>query len=108
MGSWHTQLEKDLIESFGGEWEQSFGVDGEIDGDPVEVRVAKNDDRFRLGKDVHRELVRNDGAYILDDVSDNKPPKKVPAVEVSDMIGGGPWFEDRDYPHKFLDVDDIF
>lgn len=109
MPSWHTELEKDLIRDFGGEWEQSFGVDGHLaDGDPVEVRVAKNDDRFRIGKDVHNELLDEGGSYIFDDVTDNQPPKEVSARKVDRMIDGGGWFEDRGYPHRFVDVDDIF
>ena len=108
IDSWHTRMEKRLIEERGGTWERGYGVDGQIDGRPVEVRVAKEDDRFRLGEDVHRELVAEGGSYIFDDVNDNQPPKEVPADEVSGMLPAGDWYEDRDYPHKFLDVDDIF
>lgn len=108
MDSWHTREEKQLIERFGGEWERGYGADGEIDGKPVEVRVAREDDRFRIGKDVHRELVDEGGSYIFDKLGDGKPPKKVPAREVQDMTHGDPWLKDRDYPHRLLDVDDIF
>lgn len=108
LDSWHTKAEKRLLEAFGGEWEQSYGPDGTIDGDPAEVRVAKKEDRFRLNKDVHRELVAEGGSYIFDDVEDNQPPKEVPASKVSDLLGRGSWHSDRAYKHRFLDVDDIF
>lgn len=107
--SWHTKMERELIERFGGEWHQQYGVDGELaDGSPVEVRVARDDDRFRIGQAVHRELVRGGGSYIFDKVGDGKPPRQVPASEVSTIMGRGKWYDDRDYPHKFVNVDDIF
>lgn len=106
--SWHTRAEKRLIERFGGTWERGYGPDGEIDGRPVEVRVARDGDRFRIQEDVHRELVDERGSYIFDDVNDGLPPRRVPATEVSDILGPGNWFDDRDYPHRFVDVDDIF
>lgn len=106
--SWHTKKEKSLIEEFGGTPESSFGVDGSIDDDPVEVRVAKTETRFRLNKDTHRDLVRNDGSYIFDDVTDNKPPKEVEADKVQDILGRGSWYSDRGYMHRFIDVDSIF
>lgn len=106
--SWHTKKEKELIESRGGEWHQSYGVDGEIDGRPVEVRLARKEDRFRLNKDTHRELVRGGGSYIFDKQGDGKPPKEVPADEVSDILGRGSWHSDRGYKHRFLSVADIF
>lgn len=108
MASWHTKKERELIRRFGGEPLQQFGVDGEIDGRPVEVRVAKEDSRFRLGRDVHRELVREGGSYLFDKIGDGKPPRQVPAVEVQEMTHGDPWLSDRSYPHRFIDVDDIF
>lgn len=107
--SWHTKLERDLIKAFGGTPKKQYGVDGELaDGSPVEVRVARDDDRFRLGKDVHRELVAEGGSYIFDDIDDGLPPRRVSAREVSDIMGPGKWYRDRDYPHRFVDVDDIF
>lgn len=108
MPPWYTEAEKRLLEEFGGEWEQGIGVDGEIDGRPAEVRVAREDDRFRIGKDVHRELVEDDGVYVFDKLGDGLPAKQVPADDVQDMTDGDPWLEDRDYPHRFVDVDDIF
>lgn len=106
--SWHTKIEKRLIEEFGGTPKKKYGTDGTIGGDPVEVRVAKKEDRFRLNKDTHRELVSEGGSYIFDDVNDDLPPKEVEASAVSDMLGRGSWHSDRGYKHRFLDVDDIF
>jgi hypothetical protein len=107
--SWHTEMEKRLIEARGGEWHQQYGVDGELaDGSPVEVRVADEDNRFRLGKDVHRELVSKEGSYIFDVKGDGQPAREVPASEVSDMLGRGNWFDDRGYKRRFLDTGEIF
>jgi len=105
---WHTELEKDLIREFGGTPRESFGPDGVIDGDPVEVRGAKKDDRFRLNRDTHQELLANDGTYIFDDVTDNQPPRQVEAERVDDLLGEGSWHSDRGYEHRFLPVDDVF
>lgn len=106
--SWHTKKERDLIESRGGTWKNQYGVDGSIDGRPVEVRVAKKDSRFRIGRDVHEELVDEGGSYIFDVVGDGKPSKEVPASEVQEMTHGDPWYDDRDYPHRFINTDEIF
>ena len=103
---WHTKMEKELIEEFGGTPTKSYGADGRIDGDPVEVRLAKKEDRFRVNRDTHEELVNEDGTYIFDDVTDDQPPREVPADEVDDDLNG--WHSDRGYEHSFLEVDDIF
>lgn len=105
---WHTKLEKELIREFGGTPTESYGPDGTLDGEPVEVRVAKKEDRFRLNEDTHEELVENDGSYIFDDVSDGLPPREVEADTVDDMLTDEGWHSDRGYEHQFIDVDDIF
>jgi hypothetical protein len=105
----HTAVEKRLIREFGGTPAESFGPDGTgSDGDPVEVRVAKKEDRFRVNKSTHDELVAESGSYIFDDLEDNKPPKQVEADTVDDMLGTADWHSDRGYKHRFLDVDSIF
>ena len=106
MVSWHTALERELIRRFGGTPKRQPGVDGEIDGRPVEVRAAREDERFRLGKEVHRELVREDGSYIFHD--DERGTRRVPADEVSDIMGRGKWYEDRGYPHRFVTEEEIY
>lgn len=105
---WHTKLEKELIVEFGGEPTESYGADGMIDGEPVEVRAAKKDDRFRVNRDTHEELLEGDGSYIFDDVLDGEPAVEVEADEVDELIDEGEWHSDRGYEHKFLAVDEIF
>lgn len=104
---WHTKMEKELIEEFGGTPKEKFGTDGTIDGDPVEVRLAKKEDRFRLNRGTHQELEEHDGSYIFDDVTDNQPPEQVPADEVDGFLEED-WHSDRGYEHQFIDVDSIF
>lgn len=105
---WHTKLEKELIGDFGGTPTESYGADGTMpDGDPVEVRVADEGDRFRLNQDTHQELVDEGGTYIFDDVSDGLPPREVSAEQVDDRLDED-WHSDRGYMHQFVDVDEIF
>jgi len=104
---WHTEMEKELINQFGGEPTESFGPDGTLAGDPVEVRLAKSEDRFRLNRDTHQELVEEGGSYIFDDVTDGLPPREVQADQVDDLLGDD-WYSDRGYEHQFIGVDDVF
>jgi len=109
MADWnHTEIEKDLIREFGGEPTESFGPDGTLDGDPVEVRLAKEEDRFRVNRDTHQELVDERGSYLFDDLGDDQPPREVSAGVVDDLLDTGDWHSDRGYEHRFVDVDDIF
>jgi hypothetical protein len=78
-----------------------------IDGDPVEVRLAKTEDRFRLNRDTHDELLEDDGTYIFDDVEDNQPPREISADAVDGLLEDD-WYSDRGYEHQFVDVDEIF
>jgi len=104
---WHTDMEKSLIKQFGGEPSETFGADGMIDGDPTEVRLAKEEDRFRLNKDTHETLLSEDGTYIFDDVRDDQPPRQVEADEIDDRLGED-WHSDRGYMHQFVQVDNLF
>jgi hypothetical protein len=105
---WHTKLEKKLIKQRGGRPTESFGPDGVgLDGDPVEVRLAKTEDRFRLNKQTHETLLEEDGSYIFDDVTDTQPPREVEADRVDEKLGSEGWHSDRGYMHTFLNVDDI-
>jgi len=108
MTIWHTAEEKEIIRERGGTPRDSYGPDGTIDGDPVEVRLAKKEDRFRVNKSTHEELEENDGSYIFDDVRDNQPPKEVPADRVDKLLEDEDWHSDRGYKHRFIDVDTIF
>ena len=103
----HTAMEKELIKQFGGEPTESFGADGTIMGKPTEVRLAKEEDRFRLNQDTHAQLMESDGSYIFDDISDNQPPKQVEADEIDEQLQDE-WHSDRGYMHQFVEVDSIF
>lgn len=105
IDSWHTRAERRAIADLGGTPLVQYGVDGELDGRPVEHRIARKDDRYRIQRDTHRELVREGGSYIFG--ADGRR-RVVPAREVSELIGRGKWYHDRDYPHKFASVDDVF
>ncbi len=107
MTDWHTKQEKDLIEQFGGTPTETFGADGIIDDEPVEVRLAKEEDRFRLNQDTHQTLLEDDGSYIFDDIEDNQPPRQVDADTIDDRLGDD-WHSDRGYMHQFVEVDSLF
>lgn len=103
----HTAMEKDLIEDFGGTPTESYGADGVLsDGDPVEVRLASKEDRFRLNRDTHQELLEEDGSYIVDDLQDDQPPREVEAETVDEHLGDD-WHSDRGYRHQFVQVDEF-
>ncbi len=103
----HTQREKQLITDFGGEPRKSFGADGLIGDQPVEVRLAKKDDRFRLNKETHEELLEQDGSYIFDDLDDGQPPRQVDADQVDEQLTDS-YHSDRGYKHQFISVNSIF
>jgi len=107
MTDWHTRLEREYIRERGGTPTKSNGADGTIDGDPVEVRVARKEERFRVNRETHEELEEENGSYIFDDRRDDQPPKEVEADRVDDMLGKD-WHSDRGYKHQFIDVDSIF
>lgn len=104
---WDTKIEKKLIKMLGGTPRQSYGHDGIIRGRPVEVRSVKKDDRFRIQKDVHKHLVKNEGSYIFCDANTMRV-KKILAKKVSKLLSRDPWLKDRKYPHKFLKKKEVF
>lgn len=103
--SWHTNQERRVIRRYGGQPLIKSGFDGLINGKPVEVRSSRKDKRYRIQKDVHQNLVRKSGSYIF---CKNGKTKRVPATKVSEMLPRGNWYKDRSYPHKFLEVDEVF
>jgi hypothetical protein len=107
MADWHTKLEKELIQERGGTPTESYGADGVIDGDPVEVRLAKTEDRFRLNRDTHDQLLEDDGTYIFDDVEDDQAAREISADAVDGLLEDD-WYSDRGYAHQFVEVDEIF
>lgn len=105
--NWHTALERFLIDYFGGTPLVKYGYDGVIfDNRPVEVRVCRKDTRYRIQKDVHRDLIQKGGYYIFH--TPGVAPLLFTAKQVNDMLKPGPWFKDRGYSHKFLKVRDVF
>ena len=102
--SWHTKKEKAIISNRGGEVHQGYGYDGTIDGRPVEVRCVKRDSRYRIQEDVHKDLLKRDGSYLF---NDGHKTTKLSAREVDEKLGDGKWYRDRDYPHKFLNADEV-
>lgn len=103
--NWHTKLEKRIIRKYKGKPLSKYGYDGTINGKPTEVRAVRKDHRFRIQKDVHKDLVNKKGSYLF--VKGNKN-KKLSAKKVSKLIGKGKWYKDRSYPHKFVYSKDIF
>ena len=99
---WHTAQERRVIKKHGGQPLVKLGTDGTLRGRPVEVRSVKKDNRYRIQKDTHQELVRKKGNYIF--CAPGRPSKVVPASRVSKLLGSGAWFKDRKYPHKFVTV----
>jgi len=108
MTDWHTELERELIRDRGGTPTRSYGADGTLaDGDPVEVRLARVEDRFRVGRETHDQLLEDGGAYIFDDVTDDQPPRQVSADKIDSLLERD-WHTDRGYEHQFVEVDEIF
>ena len=103
--NWHTNQERRVIRRHGGQPLVKSGFDGLINGKPVEVRSSRKDKRYRIQKDVHKTLIRREGSYIF---CKGRKTKKVSAAKVSVMLSTGKWFKDRSYPHKFLEVDEVF
>lgn len=99
------QRERQLITQFGGSVKKGYGFDGFIGNDPVEVKEANKDNRFRIGKDTHKKLLSRGGYYILD--ARGKKPVLMKAWDLDKLLPSGAWYEDRDYPHKFVSVDQI-
>lgn len=101
----HTKQERSLIKKFGGIPLKKYGYDGTVKGKPVEVRSQRKDNRFRIQKNVHQDLVRKNGSYIFN--APNKKPVKISAKSVSKKLHGK-WFKDRKYPHKFITSKQVF
>ena len=102
---WHTAQEKRVIRKYGGKPLKKYGTDGTIRGKPVEVRSVRKDDRYRIQRNTHKELVAKRGSYIF---CDKSKTKRVAAGRVSALLSNGKWLKDRKYPHKFLKKDQVF
>lgn len=104
---WHTARERALIKAFGGAPLKKYGTDGVLyNKRPVEVRNARTDYRFRIQQDIHNELLKKDGYYIFE--VEGEKPLLYTARQVDQLLPAGKWFKDRDYPHKFLKIEQVF
>ena len=101
---WHTKNEHAIIRAVGAT-RQGRGIDA-IDSQsiPFEVRESKKTPKFRLQQDVHEELCRRDGYYLL---KKGKEMLQVDAKKVTKMLNKGAWNKDRTYPYKFLHCRDL-
>lgn len=109
MRSWHTQEEHRILNRLNAK-PQGAGADGVLpDGRKVEVRSirADNENRYRLGEDTHKDLLRSNGFYYF---VHQGGAKKVSASAVDEILKskGRGWYKDRDYPHTFIHVDEVF
>jgi len=102
----HSGQERRVIRRRGGRPLRKYGYDGRLHGRPVEVRSVRKDDRYRIQRNTHREMVRKHGSYIFVDRSERT--RRIPARQVSRMVGQGQWFKDRSYPHKFVRRRQVF
>lgn len=103
---WQGKQEDRAIRRHGGNPNKRMGADGSRNGRPLEVKSVKTDDRYRINQEAHRRMIRQDGTYIF--INENGKSREVPARAVSTMMGRGPWYKDRDYPHKFVDEEQVF
>ena len=71
-------------------------------------RSDDKDNRYRIQRNTHRNLVSKRGSYIF--VDDRGRSKRVPARQVSRMVGRGKWYKDRKpaYSHKFVRKRQVF
>ena len=105
--NWHTEEEKRIIEKAGGKPLSKYGTDGILNGKPIEVRSirSKKETRYRLMKTTHKDLLKRGGCYIF---SLRGKTKKVSAVAIDKIIAKRRWYKDRDYPHTFVYIKEIF
>jgi len=104
--TWQPRSEKRLVQKYNGTHNSDINKgDGYIRGKVVEVKEVRKDHRFRINKDNHKYMVRNNGSYIF---SDGSQSKRISAKKVSKLAGNGGWFKDRSYPHKFINKNKIF
>ena len=104
---WHTREERDIIKKAGGTPLSQYGTDGVLNGKPVEVRSirSKKETRYRLMKSTHTELLKKGGCYIF--ALRGKTIKKS-AAAVDKIIKKRNWYKDRDYPHTFIYIKEVF
>ena len=101
---WHTQNEHAIIKAMNAK-KRGRGADGiDQDGFPFEIRESRKTPKFRLQRDVHEDLVRNDGYYLF---KQGGNITKIFAKDVTPLLKKGEWSHDRAYPYKYLHCKDI-
>lgn len=107
--TWHTRQEKRIISRRGGTPLKQYGVDGVIRNKPVEIRSIQSpiENRYRIMQSTHKELIRRKGFYIF--VLRGRE-KKVSAKRISQILKMKKrnWYHDRNYPHTFIYVKEVF
>ena len=105
MVNWHTQNERAIVRKLKAK-PNGKGADAALaNGTPFEVREAKSSDKFRIGKEVHLDLVRRKGFYVF---KKGRKTKRLSASAVTKLMKPGRWWTDRKFPYKFLSVKDVF
>ena len=111
LKSFHTRQEKALIRRYGGRIKGGSGVDGYVNGKPVEVRsIIKNGGRrFRLMKTTHDDLLSSNGSYIFKVNGSASCLKSASSIDRILKKHNRKWYFDRKpaYAHTFLYVDDM-
>jgi hypothetical protein len=97
------------VEAYGGTSNRVLnGPDGHTNGfvqRPIEVKYANKDHRFRVGKRDHLRMLAENGIYIF--VNGQGEQRKMTAQQANSLLAYG-WLQDRNYPHSFIFVKDVF
>ena len=113
--TFHTKVEKSIIEDLGGTPLKKKGYDGILNGKPVEVRTYKKQrtPRFKIDKGQHDKLLDLNGNYIFVDVP-NKRHKIITARKVDKLLdeNGHGWLTDKhdgkNWLHEYLWRNQVF
>lgn len=103
--SWHTKNEKKLVKRKGAKSTHPGPDAVDRNGKPFEVRECKKHHRFRLQKNVHKDLLSKEGYYVF---KRGGKTKRIGASKVDDIIAGRKWSKDRKYPYKFIKMGEVF
>ncbi|MGE5548871.1 MAG: hypothetical protein ACM3RR_00065 [Bacillota bacterium] len=108
---WYKDSEKRAARAVGGQPSHSIGPDGYKGSKPIEVKSRREDDRFRIGRDNHREMVNEHGTYVF---NDNGRRETFTAGQVDRQLKreDREWYDDRreggqNYKHTFLYPSDM-
>ena len=105
MVNWHTKNERAIVQKLKGK-PNGKGADATLaNGKPFEVHEARSTNRFRIGKEVHLDLVKRKGFYVF---KQGRKTKRMAATAVTKLMAPGRWWTDRKYPYKFVYTHDVF